>query len=43
MLHALYDRAGYDLRLNYGSEADPPLEGEDAVWADVLLRAAGWR
>jgi hypothetical protein len=34
----LYDRAGYDLRLNYASEPEPPLEGEDATWADKLLR-----
>jgi hypothetical protein len=43
ILHLLYDRAGYDLRINYRAEADPPLAGEDAVWADVLLREAGWR
>jgi Protein of unknown function (DUF4058) len=41
VLHVLYDRAGYDLRLDYRAEADPPLAGEDAVWADALLHAAG--
>ena len=43
LLHTLYDRAGYDLRLNYQLEATPPLAGEDADWADTLLRQAGWR
>jgi hypothetical protein len=40
ILHALYDRASYDLRLNYRAEPDPPLSGDDATWADALLRAA---
>lgn len=40
MLHALYDRAGYDLRIDYRAEAEPPLHGDDAAWADALLRAA---
>jgi hypothetical protein len=43
ILHALYDRAGYDLRINYHAEAEPPLEGVDAAWADALLREAGLR
>jgi hypothetical protein len=43
VLHGLYDRAGYDLRINYRAEAEPPLTGEDAVWADALLREAGLR
>lgn len=43
ILHALYDRAGYDLRLNYRTEPDPPLAGDDAAWADALLRTAGLR
>ena len=43
VLHELYDRAGYDLAVDYGQEADPPLEGEDAAWADVLLRQHGLR
>lgn len=38
LLHALYDRSGYDLRLNYRAEADPPLTGDDAVWADGVRR-----
>ncbi|MCW5849938.1 MAG: DUF4058 family protein [Anaerolineae bacterium] len=43
LLHGLYDRAGYDLRLNYRTAAEPPLTGEDAVWADALLRRAAIR
>lgn len=43
LLHALYDRAGYDLRLNYRAGAEPPLAGDDAAWADDLLRGAGLR
>ncbi len=43
LLHALYDRGGYDLRLRYGVEADPPLSGEDAAWAAALLHTAGLR
>ncbi|MFZ5916007.1 MAG: DUF4058 family protein [Chloroflexota bacterium] len=43
LLHALYDRAGYDLRVDYRAEADPPLEGEDAAWAGELLRQASRR
>jgi hypothetical protein len=43
ILHALYDRAGYDLRLNYRAEPDPPLASGDAAWANALLCAAGLR
>lgn len=43
LLHDLYDRAGYDLRIDYRQEPEPPLAKDDAVWADALLRQAGWR
>ncbi|MBI4531239.1 MAG: DUF4058 family protein [Candidatus Latescibacteria bacterium] len=43
LLQGLYDRAGYDLAVEYGWEPVPPLEEGDAVWADVLLREKGWR
>ncbi len=43
ILHDLYERAGYDLRINYRGDATPPVEGDDATWADVLLRDAGLR
>lgn len=41
LLHDLYDRAGYDLRIDYSGAAEPPLSGEDAAWAAALLRAGG--
>lgn len=43
LLHDLYDRAGYDLRIDYRAEAEPPLARDDALWANELLRAAGLR
>jgi hypothetical protein len=33
---ALYDRAGYDLRIDYRQEPLPPLAGDDAAWAANL-------
>jgi len=41
LLHELYDRAGYDLSVDYRLDPVPPLEGEDAAWAAELL--APWR
>jgi len=41
LLHELYDRAGYDLSVDYRLDPVPPLEGEDAAWAAQLL--APWR
>jgi len=43
LLGEIYDRVGYDLRIDYRASAEPPLEGEDALWADELLRNAGLR
>jgi hypothetical protein len=43
LLHDLYERAGYDLSIDYTLDAVPPLEDEDAVWAAELLREAGLR
>ncbi|MEZ4707474.1 MAG: DUF4058 family protein [Caldilineaceae bacterium] len=43
ILHELYDRAGYDLRINYRNDPIPPFEGDDAAWIDQLLRAAELR
>jgi hypothetical protein len=36
VLHALYDRASYDLRIDYSREAVPPLAAADAEWASGL-------
>jgi hypothetical protein len=43
LLHDLYDRAGYDLAIEYHQNPTPPLKGADAAWADELLRSAGLR
>lgn len=37
ILHNLYDRARYDLRLDYNRPPVPPLGDEDADWANQLL------
>jgi hypothetical protein len=37
VLHALYDRARYDLSLDYSQPPVPPLGEEDAAWARELL------
>jgi len=43
ILHDLYDRASYDLRLDYKADPDPPLPLVDAAWAAQLLREKGLR
>jgi hypothetical protein len=43
LLHDLYDRASYDLRIDYTDDPDPPLSSADAAWADRLLRQQGLR
>ncbi len=43
ILHDLYDRASYDLRLDYKGNPDPPLPPVEAAWADELLRQKGLR
>ena len=43
ILHDLYDRASYDLRLDYKSDPDPPLLPVEAAWADELLHLKGLR
>ena len=40
ILHALYDRARFDLRLDYTRPPVPPLSDEDAAWAKELLSEA---
>lgn len=39
VLHSLYDRARFDLRLDYSRPPVPPLEGDDAQWATELVKA----
>ena len=43
VLHNLYERAAYDLRIDYRNDPVPALDSEDAAWIDALLRTAGWR
>jgi hypothetical protein len=43
VLDGAYDRAGYDLRIDYRGEPDPPLSDELVAWADQLLRSKGLR
>jgi hypothetical protein len=37
ILHALYERARFDLRLDYNQPPVPPLADKDAAWAGELL------
>jgi hypothetical protein len=43
VLSTAYDRAAYDLAVNYRAEPVPPLDAERAAWADRLLREKGLR
>ncbi len=43
ILHELYDRAGYDLRINYQADPIPAFAEEDAQWIDILLKEAELR
>jgi hypothetical protein len=38
VLRSVYDRAAYDVSVDYRKEPHPPLEGDDAKWARELLR-----
>jgi hypothetical protein len=37
LLHNIYDKSGYDLKLDYHEEPIPPLREEDAAWLNGLL------
>jgi len=42
LLAQVYDRARYDLRVDYRTAPpEPPLSAEDAAWVDELLRENG--
>ena len=43
LVNKSYVTAACDLRVDYAADADPPLAGDAAAWADRLLRAAGRR
>ncbi len=40
LLHAVYDHAGYDLRIDYGAEPVPPMPPGAAAWMETLREAA---
>jgi hypothetical protein len=39
LLHDLYDRANYDLGIDYSQPPEPPLSADDSEWAAELLGA----
>jgi hypothetical protein len=41
ILHVLYRRARFDLRLDYTQPPVPPLAGADAAWAQEIITARG--
>lgn len=43
VLATAYDRAAYDLEVDYRAEPTPPLNLEQSAWAHTLLTAAGLR
>jgi Protein of unknown function (DUF4058) len=43
LLQTVYDRAAYDLAIDYRTEPVPPLTGTHAEWANGLLRTKGLR
>ncbi|GET38600.1 DUF4058 family protein [Microseira wollei] len=43
LINGVYDRAAYDLVIDYTREVAPPLEEENAAWVDALLREKGLR
>jgi hypothetical protein len=41
LIHGVYDRAGFDLAIDYTREPVPPLGEIDAIWAKDLLQQQG--
>lgn len=41
--NAVYDDGSYDLAIDYRKPPDPPLDPDDAKWANKLLRSKGLR
>jgi hypothetical protein len=42
VLHALYERARFDLLLDYTKPAVPPLNEEDTAWARAIISPESW-
>lgn len=43
LIDAAYDSSRYDRTTDYRKPCEPPLEGDEAAWADELLKSAGRR
>jgi hypothetical protein len=43
LIHGVYDRAGFDLAINYTHEPVPSLAESDITWANALLQQQGLR
>jgi hypothetical protein len=43
LLNQLYDRARYDLRIDYTQDLVPPLSESDRPWIDARLRGQNMR
>lgn len=43
LIHGVYDRAGFDLAIDYNCKPIPPLSEADAIWANELLQQQGLR
>jgi hypothetical protein len=43
LIDSAYTNGRYDRTIDYTRPPDPPLEADDAAWADDLLRRAGKR
>lgn len=43
LIDKAYENGGYDTEIDYRIDPFPPLQGDDAAWADALLREKGRR
>ncbi|BCL37358.1 DUF4058 family protein [Nostoc sp. MS1] len=43
LIHGVYDRAGFDLAIDYTREPVPPLRESDTIWAKEILQQQGLR
>ena len=42
LLHELYDRAGYDLAIDYRERPEPPFSAEQLAWVQEAGIVSGW-
>ena len=43
LLHQIYDRAAYNLEIDYRQDPMPPLADKDREWVEALLKEKGLR